>query len=394
MTSPSTFRLWDLPMATDRAAGWRAVSQTGEVFQAADGTWMLTSPEAVHFAHRNPAIFSSALAFGATGIPLPLIPVAVDPPDHVKYRHVLDPMLAPRVINAMEDDLRSQVRELVSAFASRGECDVMRDLAKLYPTQVFLTVFGLPLEHRDELIGWVDTMNENSTTGTAEPHPKVVEAAMAMFTFLQQHIDAKRANPGDDMLSRLLALQGEEAFSNEEVLGLTFLFTIAGLDTVTAAIGFTLLHLARNPDLRRRMLADPELVGPVIEEVLRLETPAPTTPRVTTEDVELCGVTIPAGSPVMLCLATTNRESDRYEHPDDIDLAQADRGHVTFGGGIHRCLGSHLARREVRLVIEEFHRLIPEYEVAPGCEPEVVWPSATLHLAALPLVFPPAGGAS
>jgi cytochrome P450 len=391
MVSSDEFRLWDIPMARDRTAGWRVVSEHGDVFQDSDGTWVFTSPEAVQVAHRNPAIFSSALAFGATGIPLPLIPVAVDPPDHLKYRRVLDPMLAPRVVNAMEDDLRAQIRELVVAFAGKGECDVVRDIARLYPTQVFLTVFGLPLDHRDELVGWVETMNENSTTGTAEPTPKVVEAATAMFTFLQRYIDEKRSQPGDDMLSHVLALEGEDAWTDEEVLGLTFLITIAGLDTVTGAIGFTMLHLARNPELRRRMLAEPALVGPVIEEVLRLETPAPNTPRVTTEDVEVCGVHIPAGSPVMLCLATANREREQYEHPDEIDLAQADRGHVSFGGGIHRCLGSHLARREVRLVVEEFHRLIPEYEITPGFEPEVVWPSGTLHLASLPLVFPSVG---
>ena len=224
---------------------------------------------------------------------------------------VLDPMLAPRIVNAMEDDLRAQIRDLVRAFAAKGECDVVRDIARLYPTQVFLTVFGLPLEHRDELVGWVETMNENSTTGTAEPHPKVVEAAIAMVTFLQGYIEQKKTKPGDDMLSRVLALEGEDAWTDEEVLGLTFLITIAGLDTVTGAIGFTMLHLARNPGLRRQMLADLSLVGPVIEEVLRLETPAPNTPRVTTEDVEVCGVHVPAGSAVMLCLATANRDTRR-----------------------------------------------------------------------------------
>ncbi|MFI5046431.1 MAG: cytochrome P450 [Acidimicrobiia bacterium] len=394
MTTPTTFRLWDVPMAHDRTAGWRLTSGLGEVFQAADGTWMLTSAEAVRFAHRHPEIFSSALAFGATGLPLPLIPVAIDPPEHVRYRRILDPMLAPRVVNALEDDLRAQIRELVLAFADRGECDVVRDVARLYPTQVFLTLFGLPLSDRDDLIGWVETMNEHSTTGTAEPDPTVMEASMAMFAYLRRYISTKREDPGDGMLGHILSLQGDEAWSDDEALGLTFLFSLAGLDTVTGAIGFTMLLLARDPDLRRRLIAEPMLTAPVIEEALRLEPPAPTTPRVTTRDVDVCGVRIPAGSPVMLCLATTNREAGRYEHPDEVDLAQADRAHVTFGGGIHRCLGAHLARRELRLVVEEFHALIPEYEVAPGFEPEVVWPSSTLHLASLPLVFPVAGGAA
>src|ERR1019366_8407501 len=390
MSSLADFQFSDAPMATDRTAGFHYISERGEVFQAKDGTWLLTSPEAVRFAHRNPEIFSSAKAFGGTGLPVPLIPVAVDPPDHVKYRRILDPMLAPRVINAMEDELRAQVRELVEAFASTGSCDIVADIAKLYPTQVFLTLIGLPLEDRDDLIRWVETMNENSITGTDEPTPIVVEAAMSLFGYIQQAIDAKRGQTGEDMLSRILSFTGEDAWTNEEVVGLCILFTVAGLDTLTGAPGFTSPHLAQNPELRRQMLADPELIGPVIEEVLRLEPPAPTTPRVTTQEVEVCGVTIPANSPVMLCLATANRGGDR-ELPDDIDAEHGERGHATFGGGIHRCLGSHLARRELRLVVEGFHKLIPDYEVAPGVQPKVVWPSSTLHLESLPLIFPPAG---
>jgi cytochrome P450 len=379
-------------MTTDRTAGWRLVSGFGEVFQGADGTWLLTSPEAVHFAHRHPEIFSSARAFESNGIPVPTIPVASDPPVHRTYRRVLDPLFAPRVVNAMEDDLRAQIRDLVAAFAAKGESDVVADMARLYPTQVFLTFFGLPLTDRDQLIDWVETILDHSTTGTAEPNPVAAESAMAMFGYLQGHVDEKRKDPGDDVLGHVLQLEGDEAWSNEEVVGMSWLFTLASLDTVAAAIGFTMLYLARNPELRRRMLADPTLIGPVVEEALRLETPAPTTPRVTIEDVEVCGVFIPAGSSVMLCLATANREPGRYEHPDDVDVAQADRGHVTFGGGIHRCLGSHLARRELRLVVEEFHKLIPEYDVAPGFEPEVRWPAGTLRLRSLPLVFPVTGG--
>jgi cytochrome P450 len=385
------FRFYHAPMATDRTEGWRYVRSHGDVFQAADGVWYLTSAEAVQFAHRHPEIFSSARAFDLLGSPVPLVPIAVDPPAHRRYRRVLDPMFAPRVINAMEGSLRQQVRDLVAAFAPSGHCDVVADLARLYPTQVFLTLFGLPLDDRDQFIEWAETIIEHSGHNPGvRPSDEVVRAGAELFAYLQGHIERKRAEPGDDVLSKVLALGGEDAWSDEEILGLCFLFTLAGLDTVTAAIGFVMLHLARDPALRREVVAQPSLVGPVIEEVLRLELPAPTTPRVTTADVEVCGVRIPAGSAVMLCLATANRESDRFPHPDEIALDQADRGHLSFGGGVHRCLGSHLARRELRLAVEEFHRLIPDYELAPGAEPRIVWPSGTFHLESLPLVFPPA----
>jgi cytochrome P450 len=387
-TTSASFRLEDAPMAADRTLGWRFVSDAGDVFQAANGTWFLTSAEAVQFAQRNPEIFSSGRAYDVLSSPVPLIPLAIDPPAHLKYRKVLDPMLAPRVINAMEDTLRAQIRDLVSAFSARGTCDIVDDVARLYPTQVFLTLFGMPLDDRDRFIDWVEKMVEGASVGAAEPPPEVIDAAMGLFAYLQGYVDVKRSQPGDDMLSRVLALGGDDAWSNEEVLGLCFLFTLAGLDTVTAAIGFVMLHLARNADLRRRLAADPPLVGPVIEEVLRLELPAPTQPRVTTQDVEVCGTTIPAGATVMVCVATANRDPARFDAPDEIDLDRSDFAHLSFGGGIHRCLGSHLARRELRLVVEEFHRLIPDYEIAPGFEPQVAWPSGTLHLTSLPLVFP------
>jgi cytochrome P450 len=248
----------------------------------------------------------------------------------------------------------------------------------------------MPLEDRDRFIGWVDTINEKvDRDPTAPPPPELLEAAGALFGYLQNYVDEKRAHPGDDMLSSVLALDGDDAWSNEEILGLCFLFVLAGLDTVTASIGFILLQLAQNPQLRRDLVADPSLVTPMIEEILRLELPAPTTPRVTTADVEVCGTHIPAGSNVSLCLATANRDTSRFTVPNEIHLGQADHGHLSFGGGIHRCLGSHLARRELRLVVEEWHKLIPEYDLAPGSEPSVVWPSGTLHLGSLPLVFPP-----
>jgi cytochrome P450 len=392
----SSFRLQDIPMARDRTEGFCFVTGAGEVFQAADGSWMLTTAEAVHFALRHPEVFSSAEATQAgSGIPMPFVPVAIDPPAHVKYRRILDPLFAPRVVNAMEDGLRAQVRDLISAFVDKGECDIVADIARLYPTQVFLTFFGMRLADRDQLIDWVEFIIDHSSgLGTTQAGPEVVETSTALLRYLQGYIEEKRKQPGQDVLSSILSLQGDEAWSNEELLGFTFIFTLAGLDTVAAAIGFMMRRLALNPQLRQALVDDTTLVGPVIEEVLRLEPPAPMITRVTTEDVEVSGVHIPAKSPVLLWLGTANREPTRYQHPDEFDLTQADLGHVTFGGGVHRCLGSHLARRELRLVVEEFHKLIPEYEIPPGCDPEVKWPAGTIRLASLPLVFPVHEGSS
>jgi cytochrome P450 len=384
------FSLADAPMEHDRAAGWRFFRDVGEVFQAEDGTWFLTSPEAVSIAHQHPELFASGPAFDMLGSPVPLIPLAIDPPDHLRYRKLLDPMLAPRMINEMESDLRRQVGDLIEVIAGRGECDVIRDIARLYPTQVFLTLFGLPLEDRDMFIDWVETIVEGTAESQAPP-PEVAEAAVALFGYLQECVDSKRRQPGSDMLSRILALRGDDEWTNDEVLGLCFLFTLAGLDTVTAAIGFMFLHLAQDPDLRKSVVSDRALIGPLVEEIVRLEPPAPLNPRVTTQDVDVCGVTIPAHANCQLVIAAANRTPLGGPGADEIDIECASRSHLGFGGGIHRCLGSHLARRELRLVVEEFHARIAEYQLAPGTRPAVVWPSGTMHLDSLPIVFTPPG---
>jgi len=381
------------PMEFDRTEAWNYFRQRGDVYEE-DGAWYFTSPEAVRYAHQNPQLFSSARAFDSLGSPVPLIPIASDPPDHVRYRRILDPMFAPRVVNRVEAELRRQVVELIDDFIERGSVDVMDELAWLYPSQVILTWFGLPLEDRDTFRRWNALILEAQNTKAGEPTQEQLEGAMSLFGYLTSYIERKRAEPADDLLSDVLRLTGDDAWTNEEVLGMAFLFALAGLDTVTASIGFTLLELARNSELRRQVVADPELIGPLIEEVLRLELPAPMTPRVTTADVVVGGHPIAAGSYVYLVLACVNRSDDRGECANSIDLTQADRGHLTFGGGIHRCLGSHLARRELRLVVEEWLRRIPEFSLAPGYVPKLVWPAGTNHLGSLPIVFPPGQRAS
>jgi cytochrome P450 len=372
------------PMAFDRSAGWRYVRARGDVYEA-DGMWYLTSLEAVRFAQHHPEIFSSAGGYDV-GSPIPMVPLMIDPPDHARYRRLLDPMLSPRVINALDDDLRRQAAELVEPLANQGHCDVITDLAELFPTQVLLTLFGLPVADRDKFKLWSDALTSDASK--SEATPAAMEAGAALLGYLHEHVTMKRSHPGtDDMIGRLLAVADDEGLTDLDILGMCFLFVLAALDTTTGAIGFTMYHLARRPDLRQAVIDDPTLITPLVEEILRLELPAPMVPRRTTREVEVAGVTIPDGAMVRICMATANREASDGSAPDDIDLSAAGRGHLSFGGGIHRCLGSHLARRELRLIVEEFHTSIPEYELPEGFEPRIAWPTGTYHLESLPLVF-------
>jgi cytochrome P450 len=377
----------DLPLAVDRDLSWHTLLDAGSVVPDGD-QFVLCSAAAVEYATKHPNLFSSAKAFDMLGSPLPLVPIAVDPPEHGRFRRMLDSTFAPRRLALLEDRLRGQVVELIDKIAEKDTCEVIADLGLLYPTEVFLTIFGLPVEDRERLIAWKDAILELTGPSAADPDPAVMEHALGLFAYLSEIVAQRRAGVGvgDDLLSELLANTDEGGFSDEEVLGLGFLMVLAGLDTVTSAIGFALHRLAERPDLQAKLVDDPTQIPQFVEEALRMEPPAPFAPRITTEDVEVEGRHIPAGSQVKLAYGAANRDPARYDHADDVALDRHIR-HFAFGGGVHRCLGSHLARMEMRLMLEEWHRRIHRYELAPGVPCTAKWPSGTLVLESVPLVL-------
>jgi cytochrome P450 len=166
---------------------------------------------------------------------------------------------------------------------------------------------------------------------------------------------------------------------------------LAGLDTVTSALSTAFAALAARPRLRQQIAADPAVIPNAVEELLRMDGPVVFLPRVARRDVQLAGQVIPAGAQVQIAIAVANRDPAEHPDPDKIDFRRIER-HLAFGGVPHRCLGSHLARMEMREVLQEWHRRIPEYQLAPGTVPRVAWPTGLVGLDRLPLVFPPVGG--
>ena len=370
----------DLPMATDRAVGWATLRDAGPVV-IGEGAYYLTRREDVLGALRNPAIYSSKSAFDILGSPLPLVPLAFDPPEHTRFRKILQPFFSPHTLGTMLPSLQAQAVGIIEAIAAKDECEAMGDLAIPYPSQVFLTLFGLPLQDRDRLIRWKDAIIGLGLLETLEGAD--LTPAIELTTYLVEAIAVHRQNPGPDILSQVLL--GDDPLNDGEALGLSYVFVLAGLDTVTSAIGAALLELARRPRLRGHLRENPDQIGVFVEEMVRLETPAPIVPRVATQDVEVAGVPIPAGSRVWLCLGAINRDGTDAISVDDLVMDGKVHKHWGFGGGTHRCLGSHLARMELNLVVSEWLRRIPTFELAPGYQPQIVWPSATFSIAALPL---------
>jgi hypothetical protein len=369
-----------LPMTADRGAGWKVLRDAGPVVFM-NGYYYLTRREDVLTALRNPKVFSSRLALQPPGSPIPVLPLAFDPPEHTRYRKILQPFFSPYGLSKSRPVLVRHAAEMIDAIAAKGECEAMKDLARLYPFQVFLDLYGLPLEDRDRLIAWKDDVIGDKPYLTEED----AASARHLYEYLTDVINQRRDRPGTDMLSAVMT--GDGNFTDLELLGMSHLLILAGLDTVTAAIGFALLELARRPQLRAQLRGNVRQIRAFIEEIVRLEPSAPVAPRVLTETTVVGGMTLPAGSPVFLCMAAVNRDGSDPISTDELVMDGKVHRHWGFGGGPHRCLGSHLARMELTVIVDEWLNRIPEFELAPDYEPVIKFPSKTFALTELPLRF-------
>lgn len=370
----------DLPMARDRGAGWSTLRDLGPVLQG-DGWYYLTRREDVLAALRNPQVFSSRIAYDDMISPVPLVPLGFDPPEHTRFRRILHPFFSPQTLGALVPSLQTQAADIVEGISRHDTCEVMADLATPYPSQVFLTLFGLPLADRARLIAWKDAIIAFSLT--TDPASVDLTPAVELYTYLTEAVAQQRDHPRDGILSRLL--HGADPLTDNEAVGLSLVFVLAGLDTVTATIGATMLELARRPEVRESLIENPDGIPAFVEEMIRLEPAAPIVGRVTTEPVTVGGVTLPAGAEVRLCLGAINRDGSDDVSGDGLVLDGKLHKHWGFGGGPHRCLGAHLARMELTLVVSEWLSRIPDFELAAGYTPEITWPSATCSLPTLPL---------
>jgi cytochrome P450 len=347
--------------------------------------FLATDWDTISWVFRHPDVFSSAMAETNLGQVRKLIPLEIDPPDHLRYRKLLDPFFSPNRLRPLEASLRQQINDIIDTFIDDGSVDLLERLFIPYPTQVFLTLYGLPLADRSMFIRWKDDMIRGALTD-----PQLGIKAGEQFYAYMGKLLAERDPSGEDLLSCLLRPdENGETLSDEEILDITFLFILAGLDTVTTALTHSFAYLATHVDERRKIVDDPTIIPAAVEEMIRAFTPAPALTRVATRDVELAGITVKAGQSVFCHLGSANGDPAQLPDAQRLDLCRSENRHASFGLGIHRCLGSHLARMEVRLVLDEFHRRIPEYELGAGADLFKV--PFFEGVDRLPVVFPPGG---
>jgi cytochrome P450 len=346
----------------------------------------LSRYEDVIWALRHPEVFSSKDVVNV-GNDMPLIPLSVDPPEHRKYRRLLDPEFSPTKMADLETEARALVNRIIDEFASRGECEFHEDFATPLPSTIFLALIGLPQSDLPQFLRWRDDTIRPRATNEGDAQRIREAAGQAITGYFETALEEKRRNPDNRLLSRIVTAEVDgRPLTQAEMLGMCHLLLLGGLDTVTATLDCMIAYLAQHPDRRRAVVADPELMNAAIEELLRHQTPVMMLPRVVAQDVEMGGVSIAAGDGATLLIGAANVDAAEFDDPDDVRLDRASNRHLAFGGGPHRCLGSHLARMELRVAMEEFHKRIPDYALAAGAE--VHFSSGIRQAESLPLVFP------
>lgn len=350
----------------DPSPTWEAARTGGCPVAHSDrwgGSWMLTGFDDIRDVARDPERFSSRAVEvagpleAAGGLLLP--PLTSDPPHHKPHRDVLMPFFLPVRTAGYEDFIRKQSRGLAEAVAQRGHGDAVTDYAQHLTLAVLTKLLGVPPGGR-----FTEWMVRMIRVGPKDQAVRA-EAVHEIIGYLDGLLTDRTENPtsGDDLMSYLVdAEMGGEPLSRKHKLGSAFLVLIAGADTTWSAIGSSIWHLATHDEDRRRLLADPKLMDTTVEEFLRAYAPV-TVARLSNQDVELHGRCVAAGDRVLLPFGAANRDPEVFEAPDEVRIDRRRNRHLTFGSGAHRCLGSNLARLELRIALQEWLRVMPHFHL-------------------------------
>ncbi|MET0627616.1 MAG: cytochrome P450 [Acidimicrobiia bacterium] len=353
---------------------------------------VLVRRDDVEHALRTWQDYSSEFS-GVMGSDEPLIPLNVDPPLHANYRKLLDPYFAPKKMAALQPTVQQHTNDLIDAFIGRGSCDFSTEMAVPLPCSTYLSLLGLPTDELDALVRWKDIMIRPEHVVADRDEALALQATTAgeIYGRFGEEVAARRTKPRDDLITYLVQAEiAGEKLTDSEILRTCFLLLAAGLDTVTISLECIFAYLVDHDDARAMLVREPGSEITLIEELLRWETPVQTVTRRATRDLEVePGVVIPKDQTVLLALASADVDPEGVPGADEVDVRRGDIRAFAFGGGPHRCLGSNLARMELRTVVRTWHDRIPEYQLAP--DTDLVWNGSTLRgVDHMPLTWQPA----
>ena len=294
--------------------------------------------------------------------------IAMDPPEHTRYRKLVSRSFTPRSIGNYEGLVREIISGYLDPLMGRRQFDILEEFAAPFPVEIISTILGVPPEDRQQIRHWTDAMlhrEEGSAMGSQASHEASMDQGMYLFQLSQQ----KRAEPANDMITALIDAEMETEdgeithLDDEEIAGLGTLLAAAGSETVTKLVGNAMVLFHRHPHQWAKVLNDPSVLGTAVEEILRYWAPSQYQGRYSMVDSEWHGVTIPKHKPVFLITGAANRDPRRYDDPDKFDITRDPGLAVGLGHGLHVCLGAALARLESQVAIEEIARRWPAFEV-------------------------------
>jgi cytochrome P450 len=337
----------------------------------ADGSVTLLRMADIKSVNKNPATRGNGHSGGGIGAyTRPLIPLDLDGAEHRRWRSILNPLFSPARMAPLKTQIRDVANGLLDAFVDEGHAEVVQAWCVPLPSAIFLSIMGLPQEDLPE---FHDFVRNQLRPDRSLPREVILErmsaAAERLYAYFNKIYDIRcgQASFGDDLIGWILGAGEDQILAREDYLDLMYMLMLAGLDTVTASLSSILSYLARHPDHRRQLVADPQLWGSAVDELMRFETPVQYAQRKADVDLELpSGETIPANTLMYVSWSAANLDHDTFPNPLEVNLRRSPNPHIAYASGMHRCLGSHLARLELRVALEEFHRRIPEYELAPG----------------------------
>jgi cytochrome P450 len=314
------------------------------------------------------AIYMDEEHFSAENLsPFPLLvggswkvtPIEIDPPQHSYYRRFLNPLFTPQRLKVLDDKVRQTARDFIDQFKEQGECEFMADFSMKFPIAVFLDLMGLPRARMQQFMEW-----ENSLFHSLD-FEGIAEATRQVIDYLQEVIDERKGEPLDDIISQAIAytIDGRK-LNNDELLGLCFNLYIGGLDTVTTNISWQIRHLAEHSEHQRQLRDNPGLISTAVESMYRRYASV-TTFRTCVKEITIGGATMMPGDKVAMSTTLANNDPDKWARPFEVDIEKPPR-HITFGYGVHRCVGAALARRESVVAIEELFNAIPQFRIKEG----------------------------
>jgi cytochrome P450 len=334
---------------------------------------------------RDNETFSSAIIISAFGDVLgKQVMLGMDEPEHGRHRALVSKAFSQKALARWEDNLVGKVgNELIDGFARVGKADLVKDFTFPYPTQIIAGLLGLPRDDYPQFQRW--SISLLSFTINPERGKAASEALVKYFSPI---LEARRAEPRDDLISSLAqaAIDGEK-LSDEEIYSFLRLLLPAGVETTYRSLGNLLFALLSHREQFEAVKADPSLLPQAIEEAVRWDAPLLNITRVTTRETELGGVKIPAGCSVMPMLGAANRQEDRYPEPNEFDIFRAAKGNVGWGHGVHVCLGMHLARMEMRVAMNLLIDRLPNLRFDPEADDLHIRGQVFRSPAALPVVF-------